>query len=70
MDAGYKTPKGNAHWWSAQVRQLLEGRFDDYYGQSSQVPLLRDGFRPDRRALNLVIDRESWMVPNQILPAK
>jgi len=42
MDAGYKTPKGNAHWWPAQVQQLLEGRFDDYYDQSSQAPVLRD----------------------------
>jgi hypothetical protein len=36
MDAGYKTPKGNAHWWPAQVQQLLEGRYDDYYEQSVQ----------------------------------
>jgi hypothetical protein len=21
-----------AHWWPAQVQQLLEGRFDPYYG--------------------------------------
>ncbi len=42
MDAGYKAPNGNAHWWPAQVQQLLEGRFDDYYEQSSQTPVLRD----------------------------
>ena len=30
-EAGYVTPKGNAHWWPAQVQQLLEGRFDSYY---------------------------------------
>ncbi len=42
MDAGYKTPKGNAHWWPAQVQRTLEGCFDDYYEQSSQTPLLRD----------------------------
>lgn len=42
MDAGYKTPKGNAHWWPAQVQQLLEGRYDDYYEQSSQSQDMRD----------------------------
>jgi len=31
MDAGYTTPKGHLHWWPAQVQQLLEGRFDQYY---------------------------------------
>lgn len=31
QDAGYRTPKGNEHWWPAQVQQLLEGRFDPYY---------------------------------------
>jgi len=30
-EAGYVTPKGHAHWWPAQVQQLLEGRFDEYY---------------------------------------
>ncbi len=30
-EAGYVTPKGHAHWWPAQVQQLLEGRFDQYY---------------------------------------
>jgi hypothetical protein len=34
-DAGYCTPKGRAHWWPAQVQQLLEGRFDPYYGARS-----------------------------------
>ena len=34
-DAGYCTPKGRAHWWPAQVQQLLEGRFDPYYGTRS-----------------------------------
>jgi DNA invertase Pin-like site-specific DNA recombinase len=33
MEAGYTTPKGHAHWWPAQVQQLLEGRFDQYYGK-------------------------------------
>ena len=33
--AGYLTPKGHAHWWPAQVQQLLEGHFDPYYASSS-----------------------------------
>jgi len=28
---GYATPRGNTHWWPAQVRELLAGRFDSYY---------------------------------------
>lgn len=31
-EAGYKTPRGTDHWWPAQVQQVLEGRFDGYYG--------------------------------------
>ncbi|MFO0576166.1 MAG: recombinase family protein [Polyangia bacterium] len=34
-EAGYLTPKGHAHWWPAQVQQLLEGRFDQYYARRS-----------------------------------
>jgi DNA invertase Pin-like site-specific DNA recombinase len=30
---GYATPRGNTHWWPAQVRELLAGRFDGYYRQ-------------------------------------
>jgi hypothetical protein len=30
-EAGFATPKGNTHWWPAQVQQLMEGRFDRYY---------------------------------------
>ncbi len=30
-EAGYVTPKGHAQWWPAQVQQLLDGRFDQYY---------------------------------------
>ncbi len=33
MEAGYTTPKGHSHWWPAQVQQLLDGRFDQYYGR-------------------------------------
>lgn len=28
---GYATPRGNTHWWPAQVRELLAGRFDSHY---------------------------------------
>ncbi len=30
-EAGYVTPKGHAHWWPAQVQQLLAGHFDAHY---------------------------------------
>ena len=30
-EAGYTTPRGHAHWWPAQVQQLLDGRFDAHY---------------------------------------
>lgn len=37
-EAGYRTPKGHEHWWPAQVQQLLDGRFEQYYlGQSDSV---------------------------------
>ncbi|PSM31878.1 recombinase family protein [Haliangium sp. UPWRP_2] len=29
--SGYQTPRGNAHWWPAQVRELLAGHFDEHY---------------------------------------
>lgn len=32
-EAGYRTPKGNDHWRPAQVQQLLDGRFEQYYGK-------------------------------------
>ena len=31
-EAGYKTPRGKDHWWPAQVAQVMEGRFEEYYG--------------------------------------
>lgn len=31
----YQTPRGNTNWWPAQVRELLAGRFDEYYGSRS-----------------------------------
>ena len=38
-EAGYCTPKGRGHWWPAQVQQLLEGRYDQYYGARSASTL-------------------------------
>jgi len=32
-EAGYLTPRGNSHWWPAQVQQLLLGRYDQFYGK-------------------------------------
>ena len=34
-ESGYLTPKGHAHWWPAQVQQLLDGRFDIHYSRSA-----------------------------------
>ena len=36
-EAGYVTPKGHAHWWPAQVQQLMQGRFDAYYARKSSA---------------------------------
>ena len=41
-EAGYLTPKGHDHWWPAQVQQLLDGRFEGYYQQSSAASAPRD----------------------------
>jgi DNA invertase Pin-like site-specific DNA recombinase len=30
-DGGFMTPRGNSHWWPAQVQQLLSGAFDQHY---------------------------------------
>mgnify|MGYP002146955591 CR=1 FL=1 len=43
-EASYVTPKGHAHWWPAQVQQLLEGRFDRYY--ASRARTLKRGAAP------------------------
>ena len=32
-EAGFLTPKGNSHWWPAQVRELLLGRYDQFYAK-------------------------------------
>ncbi len=28
---GGVTPRGNTHWWPAQVQQLLNGVYDEHY---------------------------------------
>lgn len=30
-EGGFMTPRGNSHWWPAQVQQLLNGAFDQHY---------------------------------------
>lgn len=34
-DGGFLTPRGNTHWWPAQVQQLLDGNFDQHYTRRS-----------------------------------
>ena len=38
--AGYQTPRGNLHWWPAQVSKLLDGGFDSYY-HSKMKPIAK-----------------------------
>lgn len=33
-EGGFMTPRGNSHWWPAQVQQLLNGAFDQHYRSS------------------------------------
>ena len=40
--SAYPTPRGNTNWWPAQVRELLAGRFDEYYGSRSTAGLGAD----------------------------
>ncbi len=35
--SGYQTPRGNSHWWPAQVRELLAGHFDEYFFAGSRA---------------------------------
>lgn len=30
----FMTPRGNTHWWPTQVKQLLEGAYDEHYRKS------------------------------------
>ncbi|MBL9008893.1 MAG: recombinase family protein [Myxococcales bacterium] len=39
-EAGYTTPRGHVHWWPAQVQQLMEGRFEQYYSAHPRSPSL------------------------------
>ena len=38
-DGGFLTPRGNTHWWPAQVQQLLDGKFEKHYRGSSAAAL-------------------------------
>lgn len=38
-NAGFLTPRGNTHWWPAQVRQLLCGCFDNHYKGQRRSPI-------------------------------
>ena len=33
-EGGFATPRGNTHWWPAQVQQLLNGAYDQHYATS------------------------------------
>lgn len=35
-EEGFLTPRGNTHWWPAQVQQLLIGTFDHHYAANRQ----------------------------------
>lgn len=38
-EGGFLTPRGNTHWWPAQVQQLLDGKFDKHYrGSPAAAP--------------------------------
>lgn len=32
-EGGFVTPRGNSHWWPAQVQQLLGGAYDEHYSK-------------------------------------
>ena len=34
-EGGFVTPRGNTHWWPAQVQQLLNGSYDQNYRRRS-----------------------------------
>ncbi len=36
-EGGFVTPRGNTHWWPAQVQQLLNGSYDQHYRRRSPV---------------------------------
>lgn len=35
-DGEFLTPRGNTHWWPAQVQQLLQGAYDSYYAATAK----------------------------------
>lgn len=40
-EGGFETPRGNTHWWPAQVQQLLQGTYDSYYAASAARPKVK-----------------------------
>ena len=40
-EGGFVTPRGNTHWWPAQVQQLLNGAYDQHYRKLG-VPTMLD----------------------------
>lgn len=34
-EGGFLTPRGNTHWWPAQVQQLLNGTYEQHYAATS-----------------------------------
>lgn len=41
--SGFLTPRGASHWWPAQVRELLSGRFDAHYSRPGQGATAQPG---------------------------
>ena len=37
-EGGFVTPRGNTHWWPAQVQQLLQGSYDQHYAPGGTQP--------------------------------
>jgi len=40
-EGGFQTPRGNTHWWPAQVQQLLQGAYDSHYAVSVARPSVK-----------------------------
>lgn len=40
-DGEFLTPRGNTHWWPAQVQQLLQGAYDSHYVALTERPRVK-----------------------------
>lgn len=40
-EGGFQTPRGNTHWWPAQVQQLLQGAYDSHYAATPARPSVK-----------------------------